>query len=291
MRPKMLYLAERACITTDGKWYVKTKAGTWDYISCAGVVGNAIVQSWIGGPHNIAEDDIVKFIHGDPPIVRGAMPVPTSTAPCIEFQGGRFINTWRNTFLPACPDALANPVSLEGLTLAMRVLREGLCGRPNELTLDQMLAAALSDDAEEVQFRFLMSWLAAPLQTPGINLQTNAWLLGAVGGIGKGLLTSRILPRLYGPHNVAILDASEIEQGGWTDIIEGKLVVVVNELEAKGKWGAFWNTFFKRNTTGPRSQSASAAPMVTKRSTLRTGSSPVITKIRNISTPTTGGTL
>jgi hypothetical protein len=87
MPTKRLYLAKRACITTDGKWYVKTRAGTWEYISCAKVVANAITQSWIGGPLNIAADDISKFIDGDPPIVRGAMPVPTSTAPCIDFQG------------------------------------------------------------------------------------------------------------------------------------------------------------------------------------------------------------
>jgi hypothetical protein len=249
MPKKRLYLAERACITTDGKWYVKTRAGTWEYISCAKVVANAITQSWIGGPLNIAADDISKFIDGDPPIVRGAMPVPTSTAPCIDFQGGRFINTWRDTFLPAAPGALANPAQREALTLVMRVIREGLCGQPNELTLDQMLVAAAGNDADELQFRFVMSWLAAPLQSPGLNLQTNCWLLGRLGGVGKGLLTSRILPLLYGPHNVVVLDAAEVEQGGWTDVIENKLVVVINELDARGKWGSFWNTLIKRNST------------------------------------------
>jgi hypothetical protein len=248
MPAKRLYLAERACVTTDGKWYVKTKAGTWDYITAIKVVANAIVQSWVGGPLKITPGDIDKFIDGDPPIVRGAMAVPTSTAPCIEFQGGRFINTWRDTFLPACPGALTNPALREALTLLMRVIREGLCGRPNELTLDEMLTAATSNGDEELQFRFVMSWLAAPLQSPGINLQTNCWLLGSVGGVGKGLLTSRILPRLYGAHNVAVLDAAEIEQGGWTDVIEGKLVVVVNELDARGKWGSFWNTLIKRSS-------------------------------------------
>jgi hypothetical protein len=96
MPPKRQYLAERACITTDGKWYIKTKAGTWDYISSVKVVANAITQSWVGGPLNITPEDIHKFINDDPPIVRGAMSVPTSASPCVVFQGGRFINTWQN---------------------------------------------------------------------------------------------------------------------------------------------------------------------------------------------------
>ena len=43
-----------------------------------------------------------------------------------------------------------------------------------------------------------MAFLAAPLQQPGLNMQTNLWLLGAIGGMGKGLLTQYILPSLYG---------------------------------------------------------------------------------------------
>jgi hypothetical protein len=245
---KQLFLSERCCVTTEGKWFVKTQAGTWDYITSSKVVPNAMRQSWIGGKLNITADDIAKFISGDPPIVHGAMPVPTSTAPCIEFQSQRYINTWRKTFLPACPDALTDPALRPTLTLLMRMIREGLCGRPDELSLDDMLKAATSDHADELQYRFFWNFLAAPLQSPGLNLQVNTWLLGHIGGIGKGLLTARIMPRLYGPHNVALLDPSEIEQGGWTDAIEGKLVVVVNELEARGNWAGFWNSSIKRNS-------------------------------------------
>jgi hypothetical protein len=249
MPPKRQYLAERACITTDGKWYVKTKAGTWDYISSVKVVANAITQSWVGGPLNITPEDIHKFINDDPPIVRGAMSVPTSASPCVVFQGGRFINTWQNTFLPACADALTDPAMLAPLTLIMRVIRENLCGRANELSLDEMLKAAVSDDPAELQFRCVMSFLAAPLQTPGLNLQTNLWLLGNVQGLGRGTLTALILTRLYGSNHVAILNPDEIQQGGWTDVIEGKLIVVVNELNPKSKTAAFWNTLIKRLST------------------------------------------
>jgi Family of unknown function (DUF5906) len=132
----------------------------------------------------------------------------------------------------------------------MRVLRENLCGRLGELSLEAMLGAAEGDDAAELEWRFSMSWLAAPIQRPGRNLQTNLWWLGHIGGLGKGLMTGTVLPRLYGPRNVAILNQDEVERGGWTDTIEGKLLVIVNELEIRSKKaGAFWNTFINRNST------------------------------------------
>ena len=249
LSPKQVFLSERCCVTTDGRFYIKTKTGSWEYVTTGKVASQLMTQNWIGGKLQIAPDDIKKFIAGDPPVVRGAMPVPTSDAPCIEFQGSTYINTWRNTFLPADPEALHDPVAREGLTLLMRVLRENLCGRDGELSLDAMLAAAASDDPEELEFRFAMSFFAKLVQEPGFNLQVNLWWLGDLQGVGKGVFTSYVLTRLLGPHNVAILDPAEIEHGGWNDKIEGKLIVVINELRPVGKWGAFWNNFIKKHST------------------------------------------
>ena len=83
-------------------------------------------------------------------------------------------------------------------------------------TLDEMLILANSTDPAELEFRFLMSWCAAPIKEPGRNLQTNLWLMGAQQGIGKGTFFE-ILKRIYGGAHVAILNAQEIEQGGSTD--------------------------------------------------------------------------
>ena len=176
----------------------------------------------MGGTDRINQDDIDKFMR-DPPAVRGVMAVPTSQAPCVGFKGELYINTWRNTLLPAYPEALNDPELRPGLILLMRVLRENLCGRLGELSLEAMLGAAKGDDAAELEWRFSMSWLAAPIQRPGRNLQTNLWWLGHIGGLGKGLMTGTVLPRLYGPRNVAILNQDEVERGGWSDTIEGKL--------------------------------------------------------------------
>ena len=246
---KQIFLSEHCCTTNEGQFYIKTKMGSWEHVTKGAVANLMMIQNWVGGAQAITPDDIKKFIAGHAPVVRGAMPVPTSSAPCIEFRGSTYINTWRNTLLPADPEAVHDPVLRPGLELLMRVLRENLCGRGGVLSLDAMLAAAEGNDPDELEFRFLMSFLAKPVQEPGSNLQVNAWLLGSTQGVGKGLFTSIILPRLYGSHNVAILDPAEIQHGGWNDAIEGKLLIVINELDAKGKWGSFWNNFIKKYST------------------------------------------
>jgi hypothetical protein len=183
--------------------------------------------------------------------------------------------------LPAYPEALNDPELRPGLILLMRVLREHLCGRLGELSLEAMLGAAEGDDAAELEWRFSMSWLAAPIQRPGRNLQTNLWWLGHIGGLGKGLMTGTVLPRLYGPRNVAILNQDEVERGGWTDTIEGKLLVIVNELEIRSKKaGAFWNTFINRNSTDDIVSIVNATPTGTKRWISPIGWSPATTNVR-----------
>ena len=249
LTPKQLFLSERCCTTYDGQFYVKTQQGSWAHVSKVAVANLMMIQNWVGGALAIATDDIKKFITGQAPVVRGAMPVPTSEAACIEFRGETYVNTWRNTLLPADPEAMHEPVLRQGLELLMRVVRENLCGRPGVLPLGAMLAAAEGSDQAELEFRLFMAFHGKMAQEPGINLQVNLWLLGHVQGVGKGLFTSSILPRLFGSHNVAILDPAEVQHGGWNDAMEGKLLIVINELDAKGKWGSFWNNLIKKCST------------------------------------------
>jgi hypothetical protein len=249
MSKASLYLSERCCITTGGNWYVKLNTGTWSRVNDDKVAALSLKQNWMGGPVKITQEDISKFMR-DPPAVRGVMVVPTSQATCVGFNGELYINTYRNTFLAAYPEALSDPELRPGLELLLRVIRENLCGRPNKLSLEAMIDAAKGKDDAEMEWRFTTSWLAAPLQRPGRNLQTNLWWLGQIGGQGKGLMANTVLPRLYGPRNVAILNQEEVERGGWTDTLEGKLLVIANELDIRSKKsGAFWNTFINRNST------------------------------------------
>jgi hypothetical protein len=82
LQPAQIFLSERCCITSEGRWYIRTKTGSWEYITVSKVAFLAMTQNWIGGKAQITADDIAKFMNGDVPVVRGALSVPTSTAPC-----------------------------------------------------------------------------------------------------------------------------------------------------------------------------------------------------------------
>src|SRR5271165_2169102 len=112
-------------------------------------------------------------------------------------------------------------------------LRESLCDRTGELNPDEMMLAANSNDEAELEFRFVMNWLAAPIQSPGVNLQTNLWLLGARGGTGKGTLV-QVMRSIYGGDLTAVLNTLDIEQGGWSDRLKDKLMIIINELNPTG---------------------------------------------------------
>jgi hypothetical protein len=174
------------------------------------------------------------------------MSVPTSSASIIEFERKRYINTWVDTIMK--PDAAAtnDPILRQPLTLLMRMLRESLCGKPEVKSLDEMIAIANSDDPAEVEFRFLMTWLSAPIQSPGRNLQTNLWLLGELGGSGKGTL-NHVMGLIYGSANTVLLNGDEVQRGGWTDAIEDKLWICMNEINPDHRFD--WNSFIKRNST------------------------------------------
>jgi hypothetical protein len=144
-------------------------------------------------------------------------------------------------------EALGDPEVHCGLTKLMRMIRESLCAKEGEKSLQEMIATANSDDPAELEFRVLMTWLAAPLQQIGRNLQINVWLVGELNGTGKGTLNS-IMTQIYGADNTTILNIADLENRGWTDGLAGKLWVNVNELNsASSKMD--YNSFLKQYTT------------------------------------------
>jgi hypothetical protein len=158
---------------------VKQQNGVWEAMRSR-AVGASIGQNWSGGPKHITAKDIDAFMGGaDVPVVKGCMRVPTATAPVVEFEGSLYGNTWRNTIMRPDSDALNDLVLRPGL---LRMLRESLCAKPDAKSIEEMISIANGDDQDEIEFRFLMTWLAAPIQSPGLNLQTNLWLLGELGG-------------------------------------------------------------------------------------------------------------
>ena len=250
LKPHEVWLAQRCVTTFDGGWMILQKSGVWQAVRNGHAATMTMLQNWKGDPAgHCTKKDIEEFMAGEVPAVKGGMSVPTSTERGIVFQANTFVNTWVDCILKPDADA-ANDVLLRPvLLLMMRVLRECLCAKDDELGLDQMITAANSDDPNELELRFVLSWLAAIVTQPGINLQTNLWLLGSMTGVGKGLILSVLMPMILGAHNCVTLNAEEIEHGGWTDCIEGKLLCVVNELEPTRKFN--WNSWVKRNTTEP----------------------------------------
>ena len=104
-----IFLSERCLTTNEGHWWVKKKDGAWEHIISTKAATLAVVQNWVGSKgHDITPEDVAKFMKSNAPVVRGALPVPDSSAPGIEFQGSLFINTWRDSFLPPCPEALTD---------------------------------------------------------------------------------------------------------------------------------------------------------------------------------------
>lgn len=179
------------------------------------------------------------------PVVRGCLWLPTSAAPVIEFDGSCYVNTWRNTMMAPNAEALNDLVLRPGLLL-LRMLRESLCGKPDSKTIEETIAIANGKDPAEIEFRFLMTRLAAPLQSVGLNRQTNLWMLGELGGVGKGTL-NQVMAQIYGPSNAVLVNGEDIQRDGWTDGLEGKLWVYINEINPDRRFD--WNSFIKQYST------------------------------------------
>jgi hypothetical protein len=95
-----------------------------------------------------------------------------------------------------------------------------------------------------------MNWLAAIMQMPGINLQTNLWLIGTVQGLGKGTIVD-IMRYILGSEFVGELNQTEIE-AGWNDHLVGKQLIEVNEFDSSGKMsGKAWGKWLKGHTIEP----------------------------------------
>ncbi len=233
-------------MTPEGVWWIKREMGGWTQVTSPKAARHIMEQNWLGGPHHVNDVEIAAFMKDDPPIIAGGIMVPTSTASIIEVFDKIKINTWRNTIRPGDPEALNDLFIRHAVTLLLRMLRESLCNQEQVLGLEDMLAVAAGDDPNEVEFRFMINWLAAPIQQPGLNLQTNLWLLGNEGGGGKGTLVE-IMAMIYGGDLVARMQGDDIQKGGWTDCLEAKLFAVMNEINPDGKFD--WEGFIKQNST------------------------------------------
>lgn len=191
------------------------------------------------------------FSIGSCPDFDGYMSLPLCPK-FVEVGGRRFVNKWKPS------NIVGNPVhekyGKELIWLIYRSLCAGdkLCDDIN-IEKERVSQSVLSGKyLNNNSFKWVMMWLAAQIQKPGINLLSNLWLLGELQGVGKGTLIS-VLNLIIGNHNVAKLNQTEIETG-WSDHLLGASFVEIDELEpGAGKLNEkaalkFWESWIKSHT-------------------------------------------
>lgn len=164
----------------------------------------------------------------------------------VKFQGQRCLNTWRNEAI--APDPELHSASLGVLRLIYRSLCAGAeldpdPRRESEMLLEQSLTGQWTNR----DFGFVIQWLAAIVQFPGVNLLTNIWFVGQLQGVGKGTLI-KIMKYVLGVSAVTKLNQQEIA-GGWNDHLNSAQLIEGDEFDGDIKVN--WNNWVKANTCEP----------------------------------------
>lgn len=167
----------------------------------------------------------------------------------ITYNNHHYLNEWYDDM--AVPQEQALPVGKMVLLLVYGSLCNGTVDKENiSAEADRVYQMVVDNKYDNLEFRFLINWLAANYQEPGINLLTNVWLLGEQEGLGKGTIVE-IMGYVLGKWFVGKLNQTEIE-AGWNDHLVGKQIVEINEFDTAGKMTAkAWNAWIKGHTIEP----------------------------------------
>ena len=267
-----LTLAEN-CVKIDGNYYMRKK-GTlqWVKFKSDSDAKKEALNTWLYATlpsgNMITEEMIDEFFTGIRLIKQeigdrtftikqpvGSCPNIYSSLVCpmgpnyVTYNNQHYLNTWYDAMIT--PDERDLPIG----KLVLLMIYGSLCnGRVDKERIDQeaerIYEMVINDNYDLPEFRFLMYWLAATWQQPGINLLTNIWLLGQLEGIGKGTLIG-IMSYVLGKSFVGPLNQSEIE-AGWNDHLKGLQIVEVNEFDTDGKMKPKqWNSWIKAHTIEP----------------------------------------
>ena len=250
---KMLALTE-ICVKIGKQYYVSDNNLVYEVLDSEKDARRMVARKWstksLNG-YQIDMDMIDEYFDGDSlwgltcPQLHAAICVPYSHK-FIRYEGRNYLNIARDTIVEGVKENL--PEGLKLLYLIYRSLCDG-----EELHEDEdqekeiLLRQVLDNDYSQLEFRFLMNWLAAICQRPGINLPTNVWLCGNAQGTGKGTLLGA-MNRLLGDNYVDKVDAKTIQT--WTKTLLGKLLIEFNEFDIKdtGVGSAGWEKWIKEIT-------------------------------------------
>lgn len=177
----------------------------------------------------------------------------------VGYKNKKYLNVWIDRRMPS---GVSMSDRLRGKILLRLIYRSLCAGKElspvNTLEMDMLENMVLTDNYTigegetlniNTDFRFIMHWLAALYQKPGVNLLTNLWLCGDLQGVGKGTLV-QVMRLLIGTNLCCLLKQSEIERG-WSDHLMGKVLIEVDELDTSGKgsWSSQkWENWIKEMT-------------------------------------------
>ena len=270
----MLEFAKRVVVVDGIYWMKNGISDVWSPKKSETLTKKEIANLWLGqqvGQSVCTPDFIDTYINGevkipviDPtnntqkivihkigscPQLNQPMSLPFQPE-AVVYKDQKYLNIWSDEIMRSDEQHKA----MGGVML--RLIYRALCNGP-ELSHDPDAEIAILEkqiidndyrtgEGENTDFMFLMNWLAAIYQNPGINLLTNVWLCGALEGIGKGSLV-RVMRRVLGENVCGVLSQSDIERG-WNDHLANRVFIEVNELDpslnkksgCNEKWWANW---------------------------------------------------
>jgi hypothetical protein len=271
-RPDLLELAQRCVKIGDQYWIRQAGGNLWSIFKTEIDAMREAESKWMHGHlsdgSQVTAELIKTFFYGteESTTLIGNKPVTTKTkvGSCPHLHGRmvipygpRFITYKEKHYLNAFRDESIRPdegnVAL-GTQLLLLIYRS-LCAGPalesangNMVKeVDMLMDQVMTNSYTLLEFRFVMNWLAAVMQRPGINLQTNLWMCGDLQGIGKGTIAS-VMKVILGASLMGFLDQQEIE-AGYSDHLFGHSLILCNEFDATGAWsGKRWNKWLKGHT-------------------------------------------
>lgn len=262
----------RHAIKIDGVYLVRTFGGNWQMIKKDQDAIKFAMNNWfdtqlING--TVVDSDMInEFFKGeqlqtakiggksvDTKVLVGSCPQLHQTIHIplgpqfVHYNKHQYLNVWENEM--AVADVAELPVGKIVLLMVYGALCNGTVDTNNVAAeAERVYQMVVTDRYDNKEFRFLMNWLAALYQRPGINLLTNVWLLGQTEGIGKGTLLD-IMANVLGHSVVGKLNQAEVE-AGWNDHLVGLQLVEVNEFQSSSKMGASaWSAWIKGHTIEP----------------------------------------
>jgi len=181
------------------------------------------------------KDDFEVIEIGSIPQLYGTILIPYGPN-FVIYKDQKYLNVWSNHRLSSNEKFRA-----EGKLILHLIYRSLCCGAmlstDNATEIDLVEEMVLTGKYTNDNFKFVMHWLAATYQRPGINLLTNLWFVGLLEGIGKGTVVT-VMNWLLGRGITAKFKQSEVEKG-WTSPMANKVLIEIDELKTEDKLSIF----------------------------------------------------